>query len=210
MAGDTTGIVDLRALVGPIDIYLFDQILRGRVTPPMRVLDAGCGSGRNLVYLLRAGFEVIGVDRDAAAVAAVRALASELAPQLPGGNFRVEPVERMTAADAWADLVVCSAVLHFSRDTAQFMASVREMWRVLAPGGMLFCRLASTIGMAARMQPLGGGRFRLPDGSERYLVDEETLTALTRELGGALVDPLKTTVVQDQRCMTTWVVRKEP
>lgn len=210
MAGDTTGIVDLRALVGPIDIYLFDQILRGRVTPPMRVLDAGCGSGRNLVYLLRAGFEVIGVDRDAAAVAAVRALASELAPQLPGGNFRVEPVERMTAADAWADLVVSSAVLHFSRDTAQFMASVREMWRVLAPGGMLFCRLASTIGMAARMQPLGGGRFRLPDGSERYLVDEETLTALTRELGGALVDPLKTTVVQDQRCMTTWVVRKEP
>jgi hypothetical protein len=73
---------------------------------------------------------------------------------------------------------------------------------------MLFARLASTIGMADRMRPLGGGRYHLPDGSERYLVDEAQLMAVTRRLGGALLDPLKTTVVQDQWCMTTWVVRK--
>jgi hypothetical protein len=39
-------------------------------------------------------------------------------------------------------------------------------------------------------------------------VDEPLLLALTAELGGQLMDPLKTTVVQNQRCMTTWVVRK--
>ena len=52
------------------------------------------------------------------------------------------------------------------------------------------------------------GRYLLPDGSERYLVDEAMLMRFTAALGGSLVDPLKTTVVQDQRCMTTWVVRK--
>ena len=92
--------------------------------------------------------------------------------------------------------------------TAQFDAMVREMWRVLKPGGMLFCRLASSIGMEDRVVPLGGGRFLLPDGSERYLVDETILMDLTARLGGGLLDPLKTTVVQNQRCMTTWVVRK--
>ena len=85
---------------------------------------------------------------------------------------------------------------------------VRDMWRVLKPGGMLFCRLASAIGMEARVRRISGRRFLLPDGSERYLIDEGMLVELTRELGGTLLDPLKTTIVQNQRCMTTWVVRK--
>ena len=58
------------------------------------------------------------------------------------------------------------------------------------------------------MRSIGGRRFLLPDGTERYLVDEKMLVDLTRKLGGTLLDPLKTTVVQDQRCMTTWVMRK--
>jgi SAM-dependent methyltransferase len=130
------------------------------------------------------------------------------AASLPPANFRVEPVERMSFADRFADVVLSSAVLHFSRDDAQFSAMVHEMWRVLKPDGMLFCRLASSIGMENRMTPLRDGRYLLPDGSERYLVDENILMRFTRALGGTLLDPIKTTVVQDQRCMTTWVVRK--
>jgi SAM-dependent methyltransferase len=174
----------------------------------MTVLDAACGGGRNLVYLLKSGFDVFATDADAAAIDSVRQLAAQLAPHLPAQNFRVEPVERMTFGDNFADVVLSSAVLHFARDAAQFDAMVREMWRVLKPGGMLFCRLASSIGMEDRVVPLGGGRFLLPDGSERYLVDEKLLMDLTTRLGGGLLDPLKTTVVQNQRCMTTWVVRK--
>jgi len=85
---------------------------------------------------------------------------------------------------------------------------VRELWRVLRPGGMLFCRLASTIGM--EFERVGGSerKFRMPDGQVWYLVDEAMLMGRTRQLGGSLVDPLKTTVVQGQRSMTTWVVRK--
>jgi len=193
---------------GPIDIYLFDQLLRGRIEPGMRVLDAGCGSGRNLVYFLRSGYEVFATDADPASIAAARRLAASLAPQLPSGNFREEPVERMSFDDGMADVVVSSAVLHFSRSDAHFAGMLNEMWRVLKPGGMFFCRLASTIGMESRMKPLCDGRYLLPDGSERYLVTEAMLLRFSQALGGSLIDPLKTTVVQDQRCMTTWVLRK--
>ncbi len=200
---------DLQARFGSIDIYLFDQLLRGRIRPGMRVLDAGCGTGRNLVYLLQSGFDVFGVDADGESIEAARRLAAQLAPHLPAENFRLEPVERMSFPDAFADVVLCSAVLHFARDDEQFTAMVREVWRVLRAGGLLFCRLASSIGMEDRVVRLAGRRFSLPDGSERYLVDESILMDLTRELGGVLADPLKTTVVQDRRCMTTWVLWKD-
>lgn len=198
----------LRAQFGGIDIYLFDQLLRGRLPAGGTVLDAGCGAGRNLVYPLRAGYRVLGADADPEAVAAVRRLATALAPGTPADAFRAEPVEAMSFADGVADLVVSSAVLHFARDAAHFWAMLRGTWRVLRPGGVLFCRLAGRVGQEAAARPLGGGRYALPDGSERFLADEALLVGATAELGGALLDPLKTTVVHGQRSMTTWVVRR--
>lgn len=202
----------LQEQFGQIDIYLFDQILRGNISPGMRVLDAGCGGGRNLRYLLRERYEAFGVDLNAEAVAAVRKMASEIAPGLSSENFRVADVADMPFPDEFADVVICHSVLHFARDEAQTEAMVLELWRVLRLGGMLFCRLASTIGATSGMifEPVGGRRFRMSHGAEWLLVDETLLMELTRSLGGELVDPLKTTVVQGQRCMTTWVVKKKP
>jgi len=198
----------LGAQFGAIDIYLFDQLLRGRIAPGMRVVDAGCGGGRNLVYLLREGYEVFGADADAQGVEQVRRMAASLAPHLPRENFRVEPVEAMSFPDRFADVAISSAVLHFARDDAHFQAMLRGTWRVLRPGGLFFARLASSIGIEDRVARVEGRRCRLPDGSERYLVDEAMLMRLTEELGGELLDPLKTTVVQNRRSMTTWVMRK--
>src|SRR5262249_13220963 len=160
---------------GQIDIYLFDQILRGRIAPGMRVLDAGCGGGRNLVYLLKEKYEVFGADADPHAIAAVR----RLAPHLPAGNFRTGPIESMSFPDGIADMVISSAVLHFARDERHFLDMLRESWRVLKPGGLFFCRLASSIGIEAQVQWIEGRRYFLPDGSERYLVDEALLMELT-------------------------------
>ncbi len=198
----------LQEQFGQIDIYLFDQLLKGRIAPGMRVLDAGCGSGRNLVYLLREGYDVYAADADPAEVAYVRSLARTLAPSLPESNFRVEPVEQMTFDEACADAVVCNTVLHFARDDAHFESMLHGLWRVLKLGGLLFCRLGSTIGMETRVERVQGRRFKSPDGSERYLVDEALLLSHTARLGGELADPIKTTVVQNLRAMTTWVVRK--
>lgn len=199
---------DLHEQFGDIDIYVFDQLLRRRITPGMRVLDAGCGSGRNIVYLFRSGYEVFGVDADPSAVQAVRQLAARVAPHLPADNFRVEPIEGITFPEGFADVVLSSAVLHFARDDAQFMAMLEGSWKVLKSGGLFFCRLASSIGMEHEVTSIAGRRCRLPDGSDRYLVDAALLMQLTRNLGGELLDPIKTTIVQNQRCMTTWVMRK--
>lgn len=201
-------MIDLPSLFGGIDIYLFDQLLRGRIAPGMSVLEAGCGRGRNLVFFLGQGYDVSAFDPDPTAIEAVRGLAARLAPGLPASNFRAETAEESSFPDACAEVVISSAVLHFARDQAHFRAMLDGVWRLLKPGGLFFCRLASSIGMESRMRSLGERRFHLPDGSERFLVDEAYLMALTERLGGSLLDPLKTTVVQDQRCMTTWVVRR--
>src|SRR5690242_2384695 len=142
----------LREWFGEMDIYLFDQLLKGRIRPGMTILDAGCGGGRNLLYFLRCGLDVSAVDNSAEAVEHVRALAGRLAPALPPENFRTEPVEALSFPAGSFDVVLSSAVLHFAQDEEQFRAMAREMWRVLKPGGLLFTRLASSIGIEERVE----------------------------------------------------------
>ncbi len=201
--------MSLQPRFGDIDVYLFDQLLRGRVAPGSTVLDAGCGTGRNLVYFLREEFHVLGADASPDAIRAVRELAAELAPDTPDDAFRVEPVEAMSFPDRVAELVISSAVLHFARDPAHFDAMLQGSWRVLRPGGVFFCRVAGLAGMETLATPVGDGRYGLPDGSERFLATAEMLDAATDRLGGVLLDPIKTTVVHGQRSMMTWVVRRE-
>lgn len=191
---------------GQIDIYVFDQILRGNIEDGMCVVDAGCGYGRNLVHLLRQGCKVCAIDQDAAGVEHVRKLAESLGAGLRAENFQVGSIERMPYADGCADVVLSSAVMHFARDEEHFRAMLKEMWRVLKPGGLFFCRLGSRIGMD--FERVRENIYRIGDGSEWFLVDEKMLLDLTAELNAVLVDQLKTTVVQDYRCMTTWVLRK--
>jgi tellurite methyltransferase len=198
---------DLRAQFGDIDIYLFDQLLRGRFDGRRRILDAGCGGGRNLPFLLTRGFEVFAIDEDPAAVNAVRKLAAQLAPKLPQDNIRQGALHVLPWPDGRMDAIVCSAVLHFARDRSHFERMIDEMWRLLAPGGLFFARLASSIGIESLVEETVG-RVRLPDGSERFVVDERYLLDKTYELGAALIDPIKTTNVQNQRCMTTWVIQR--
>ena len=193
---------------GSIDIYLFDQLLKGRITSEMRVLDAGCGGGRNLIYFFRSGFNTSGVDQSSEAIAEIRSLAAQLAPHLPPENFRVEAIEQMRFDDASFDVVISSAVLHFARDEAHWRRMVGEMWRVLKPGGIFFARLASTIGMEDKIKQIEGRRYNLPDGSDRFLVDEQMLLATTKALSGEWLEPLKTVVVQNMRSMSNWVLRK--
>ena len=117
-----TSSLNLQEWFGSIDIYLFDQLLKGRFVPGMRVLDAGCGSGRNLVYFLRSGYDVFGVDGSTEAISQTRQLAAGIAPHLPVDNFHVEKVEQMSFAGGSFDVVLSSAVLHFARNEEQWQA----------------------------------------------------------------------------------------
>lgn len=201
-------MINIQETFGDIDIYLFDQILKERFEAGSSILDAGCGGGRNLVYFLRNDFKVFAVDNKPEAVEYVRALAKNLAPGLPPANFQVAPVEKMLFADRSFDTVISSAVLHFAENEPHFSRMAAEMWRVLKTGGLFFARLASSIGIEDKIESLGNGRYYLPDGSERFLVDEKSLRSLTNRLNGIWIEPLKTTNVENLRCMTTWVLRK--
>jgi SAM-dependent methyltransferase len=198
---------ELRALFGEIDVYLFDQLLRGRFDRRRRILDAGCGDGRNLPFFLSHGFDCFGIDRDPSAISRIRGVAAHYAPELPADRFQAGELDDLPWGRASMDAVICSAVLHFSADAAHFGRMVDEMWRVLAPDGLLFARLASNIGLEEAIGP-AGRRARLPDGSDRFIVDERMLMEQTERLGGRLLDPIKTTIVQQQRCMTTWCLVK--
>lgn len=194
---------------GNIDIYLFDQLLKGRFDNCKTVLDIGCGSGRNLHYFLRNGYEVFGIDQNPEAIAHVQQLAAELAPENPKKNFVVNRADHLMYSDSSFDLVISSAVLHFAEDENHFDRMLRSAFRVLKPGGYFFACLASDIGLESLVIPVDGGRYLLPDGSERFLVNEKTLLHYTRELNGVLFEPIKTTNVQNFRCMTTWCVQKQ-
>ena len=132
---------------------------------------------------------------------------SATSPLAPFSMTRREPLP----SDVEIDILfcgVCHSDLHFARNETHFAAMLRAAWRVLRPGGLFFARLASTIGIEGRVEAIGGGRYHLPDGSDRYLVDAAGLLDWTRRLGGELVDPLKTTLVHEQRSMTTWVMHR--
>ncbi len=200
---------NLQELYGNIDIYLFDQLLKGRFDNCKKILDAGCGGGRNIIYFLHNGFEVYGTDQNPQAIETVKNLSQTLAPNNSLENFVVCNVEDMPFANDYFDVVISSAVFHFAYSHSHFDKMVRSVWRVLKPGGYLFARLASTIGIEELVTPLGDGRYLLPDGSERFLVDEEVLHTYAHSLNGELYEPIKTTNVQNLRCMTTWCLRKK-
>ncbi|MBS0522712.1 MAG: class I SAM-dependent methyltransferase [Proteobacteria bacterium] len=96
-----------------------------------RLLDAGCGDGALVVLAAARGAEAIGVDPDPAMLAAARARADRDAVQ---ATFLDGRVERLPLPDASVDIVCSVTVLCFVRDAA---AAVREMARVLRPGGLL-------------------------------------------------------------------------
>jgi SAM-dependent methyltransferase len=200
---------NLQQLYGNIDIYLFDQLLKGTYDDCKKVLDVGCGGGRNLVYFLRNNFEVYGVDPNADAIAAVKDLSVTLAPANRIENFQVALAEDLPFTEAEFDLAICSAVLHFAQSEAHFDAMLRGIWKVIKPGGFLFARLASDIGIESLVRDLGNGRYLLPDGSKRFLVNEQLLMLYTHELKASLHEPIKTTNVHDLRCMTTWCLQKQ-
>lgn len=196
------------ALLGRVDITLVDQFQRGRFRKPGRVLDVGCGSGRNMDLFVHAGHEVWLLDADAGAVTGAREHCARLGHEVDPAHTRVGALEAVDLPAGYFDTVVAIAVLHFARDRPHFDAQLDALWRTLAPGGVLTTRLATSIGIEDHITPVGDGRFKAGDGSTRYLVTLEQLLEATAARGAELLDPVKTVNVQNLRAMSTWVVRR--
>ncbi len=194
----------LATLIGNTDIYLLDQIMKQRYTAPETILDAGAGAGRNLHWFVQAGFPVYGTDRDPAAVEILQ----QNYPGVPASRFQIASIESLPFPDATFQHVISSAVLHFAENAVHFGQMFGEMCRVLKPSGSLFLRATTDVGLADKMIPLGQGRFRMPDGSDRFLMTRSMLDTQLRQHGMHYLEPFKTVLVDDMRSMAVVVVGK--
>jgi len=191
----------LRNTLAGMDIYLLDQVLKGRFPKGCSILDVGCGAGRNIRWFAHNGYDVSGIDIDEAHVAGlaqqgIAKVVHGTATELPWPN-------------AQFDAVICNALLHVLANRTELDAAVRESWRVLKPGGVWFTRVATTLGMEGRMEKLSDGRYRVGEsGWEVVPLSLDEMLAIANEFGGKLLDPIKAVNVQNQRAMSTWVMQK--
>lgn len=191
------------AIFARTDVYLIDQILKGRYAPSDRILDAGCGQGRNIHWFYENGYDIWAVDLRQEAVQFVKELYPKIADRCHEASLTDLPFE-----DEMFDHVICNAVLHFAESHDQFQAMFSELVRVLKPGGSLFIRMTTDVGVTHTAQEIGAGVFYLKDDSHRYLITRQQIDLLCEQFNVQLIGPFKTTVVEDWRSMATIMLGK--
>lgn len=201
-------INELNRLLGNVDIYLLDQILKGRFTKEMKILDAGCGEGRNAVYFIQENYQVFGIDPNELAIQYCRYLSKSLNPAFDTHRFQVGKLEDIPFHAGAFDAVICSAVLHFAESVDNFWQMIQEIYRVLKPGGIFWFRMTTAFGgILSQSQDLGNGKYGLPDGSERFLLLPEYVDKL-ENVGFGFLEPCKTVLIPGQREMGVFVMEK--
>jgi SAM-dependent methyltransferase len=199
---------ELNRLLGNIDIYLLDQILKNRFSKEMKILDAGCGEGRNAVYFLNSGFQIFGFDQEELAIQYLRFVAKSVQANYDAHRFQVGQLEEIPFHTGAFEAVICSAVLHFAKGEAHFWEMIQELSRVLKPGGILWFRMTTGFGgVLEQSEDLGEGKYLLPDGSERFVLQQKQLDKIL-ELGFQFLEAPKTVLVLGQREMGVFVLEK--
>jgi ubiquinone/menaquinone biosynthesis C-methylase UbiE len=191
-------------LIGQTDIYILDQIIKGRYKHSDIILDAGCGHGRNMHWFVQSKMDVFGTDADATALAA----AAAKFPTLHPSKLIAASCDALPFANEYFHHIICSAVLHFAKSEQHFLQMMHELIRVLKPGGSLLIRMASVFGMEHLLTTDANGHSILPDGTQRFLLNTYLKNEIMKQLKLQLAEPVKTTIVHGQRCMTTLVLSK--
>jgi tellurite methyltransferase len=184
-----------------VDVYLLDQLMKGTIKSSHRILDAGCGNGRNLALFYKNKWNAVGIDPNDELIRSLKDKFQEYSDRL-----FVTSIEDYRDTNGF-DVIVCNAVLHFAKNHSQFDTMFSQLNQNLKPGGLLFIRMTSDIGLNFEGNT-NTGVYLLPDNSYRYLITRKRISELLREFQYELLDPIKTVNVNDLRCMTTLVFRK--
>lgn len=190
----------LAQLIGKMDIYIIDQIMKERYLKDDKILDAGCAEGRNLKWFYVNNFDISGIDTAEDRIE----VAKENYPKA-AANFTVGNIEDLPYVNDSFNHVICSAVLHFAKDEAHFYKMFAELVRVLKTNGSLFIRVASDIGLDGNTPYLKESKT---DREGTFFITRTIINEVLKNYALELIDPIKTTNVQDMRAMTTLVLRK--
>ncbi len=196
-------IKTLRKQIEHIDIYLLDQILKGCYERKESILDAGCGMGRNLKWFYDNLYLVFGVDDNESHIQYVKENYD-----MRKDHFLVASIEALPFESGMFHHVICNAVLHFAKNESHFFEMFSELMRVLKPNGTLFIRMTSSFGIEEKIMKIANGVYRLPDGSDRLLLTKPILNKLLDAYDLEFMEPIKTTNVEEMRCMTTLMLKK--
>ena len=202
-------LTELREELGRIDIYLLDLILKGTYAENARFLDAGSGGGRNSFWLLNNGYDVVSIDRDGAKIDSLRNYWTSRELNNTSDRFYTGELDALPFPDNSFDHIICSAVLHFAKNHAHFQEMMSELVRVVRPGGTLFIRMTSDVGLEPLITMNETGVVQIPDGSDRYLITRNSLNALLIKYSLTLAAPFKNVNVEDVRVMSVIVLAKE-
>lgn len=183
----------LNKAIGNVDIYLLDQILKGRFEGKLKLLDAGCGEGRNLQYFVENGYSVFGCDPNPMAIKMAQMTHKNVSRE----NFIVSSIEDLLLPEASFDAIICAAVLHFANDEAHFKQMIKNLSRMLKKGGVLFIRMATTAGVETK-----------PNQGFTYVLPKENIDNVFANAGLQLLEPWKSVVVNDQRSMGVFTLSK--
>ena len=185
--------------LGNVDIYLLDQVMKNRYLTSDKILDAGCGKGRNLTFMANLGFDIEGCDH-------APDLIDSLKKEFPNQTLNTADLSQLPYSDNYFNHIICNAVLYFAKDESHFMEMIHELNRVLKPEGSLFIRMTSIFGLESDVIPKEG-QYLLPDGSHRFLLTNVLIDKIKSNF--KFIEPLKTVNVNNLRCMSTLVLEKE-
>ncbi len=191
----------LKETLGTIDIYLLDQVLKDQILSDYKILDAGCGSGRNMHFFIKNNYQISGIDNDVKKIQKLQRTYGE-------NLFQVANLEAIPFKEHTFDYIICNAVLHFSKNEAQFFGMLSELFRVIKPQGTLFIRMTAIFGVEKYVKEIANGVYKLGDGTDRFLLTQKLLDRLETSYNIEFIAPIKTVNVANKRAMTTLIIKK--
>lgn len=190
-------IQELNRELGNIDLFLLDQILKGRFEQAARILEVGCGEGRNLTYFIRNGYDVWGIDHHPTALQMLRMIGHSLHTNFDKEKFIEAKITEIPFPPQSFDAIICSAVLHFSPSEEAFFAAWDEMMKVLRKDGFLFISMYSSIPFPGKTQ------------SDFFLLTETLYRTVLQRYKLQEIEPTRTVVTGDAQAIAYLILKKE-
>jgi len=192
----------LNSALGNADLILIDQILKNRFHKQMKILDAGCGEGRNMVYFIKNDFRIYGIDANVDAIRLAKLYCRSLNNTFEVENIQNFAIEQNPFPDHFFDAIICLNVLHSAKNQNDFFLWFEQLFRMLHSRGFLLLSLQSQIGVSQNhQQDDPNGRNNM--GNENfYLLTENVLQEILKLDFLKTIENTKTILIDNKKSHT--------